>query len=111
VINDSWSGVGSSVYRTVPAENLEPGMMEIVAVAAPYSVLPVSIARPSRSARTVTSPCSTVRSAIGGRIVHSVSRIGDPDESTIEKLADSVTSIEAELGVIVTAEDVEVCCP
>ena len=79
----------------------------MVAVADPYSVLAVRIARPSRTPRTVTSPSSMVRLAMEGRIDHSASLIREPDESTTERFLEWFTSIASELGVIVTAEGTE----
>src|ERR1700728_1299365 len=77
--------------------------MDITAVADPCSVFAVRIARPCRSARTVTSPPSTPRLAMGGLMDHSASLFGEPDESTAERLLRSFTSIVTEVGVTVTA--------
>jgi hypothetical protein len=79
-----------------------PATMDMTAVADPCSLFAVRIARPCRSACTVTSPLSTLRLAMGGLMDHSESSIGEPETSTIEKFRESFTSIDTEVGVIAT---------
>ena len=81
----------------------------MTAVAEPYSVVAVRIARPWRSPRTLTSPFSTESSAMLGSIDHCASAIGDPDESTTERPLYVSTSSVSLLGVIETEVDAVVC--